>query len=189
MDGLINRLTPDQALEVLKRLMQKRGDIQDIATQEIESLLDTADVDEMVEVEDVAEDLFSMLECIEVEDLWGRSGGNSRGEYNSPEDMATEMVEEELEPYADQCEDYHKRDMLVSEKTYCMGVILGLYRFAEESETQFKEWSEDVPLYCGGDLLDKWRARCKDPLALKEMDGFLEQSCPKWAKDFARKND
>jgi hypothetical protein len=56
----------------------------------------------------------------------------------------------------------------------------------DESKSEFLKWAADVPLECTGFLLDEWRKRCEDPAARKEMDGFLAESCPKWAKYLIR---
>jgi len=72
------------------------------------------------------------LDSIDVRELWDRSGSHSDG-YTSPEDMAMEMVEEELDPFSDQIVRYHNLGLHEEEKLYCMGVLKGLYRFEKEA--------------------------------------------------------
>ena len=62
-------------------------------TYEAEKLLGPVDPDE------IAEDVFFALESIDVHELWDRSGSHSDG-YTSPEYMAMEMVEEEIDQFS-----------------------------------------------------------------------------------------
>ena len=61
-----------------------------------------------VDVDRICEDVFSVLDAIYVEDLWDRSGATSFG-YVTPEDMAIEMMEEELESLRSKAEKGGKR--------------------------------------------------------------------------------
>ena len=63
-----------------------------------------------------------------------------------------------------------------------MGVLQGIYRFDQESKTEFKEWAEDIPLERFGSLLDKWRKDRQSSNAITEMDEFIRDLCPNWAK-------
>jgi len=51
-----------------------------------------------VTVETTWNRLYQALDGIEVEDLWDRAGPSRYG-YTSPEDMAAEMIDEELNPF------------------------------------------------------------------------------------------
>ncbi len=174
MDELISKLTPEQALRVVYNLCEKGGDLRLAVLEEARNLLGGFDVEE------IAEEVFFALDSLDVEDLWDRSGPRRDG-YTAPEEAGFEMVEEELKSFSEQVIIYHELGMLSEEGTYCMGVILGFYRYEHESKSEFSKWAVDVPLECTGFLLDEWRKRCEDPSAGKEMDSFLAQSCPKWA--------
>ena len=109
----------------------KRSDVREIIVHEAERLLGSVDLDE------IAEDVFFALESIDVHELWDRSGSHSDG-YTSPEDMAMEMVEEELDSFSDQIVRYHNLGLHDEEKLYCMGVLKGLYRFEKEAKSEFE---------------------------------------------------
>ena len=86
-----------------------------------------------------------------------------------------ELVEEELQVFVDQVNRYHDLSMVVQERLYCMGIVLGAYRYVQESKS-------DVPIECAGGLLDTWRKRTPDTSSLGAMDDFIELRCPKWAQ-------
>ncbi len=174
MDDVIDKLTPQQALEILKRLSENEGEIREAVRAEAKSLLMAVDL------ENTADEVFFVLESIDVEDCWDRSGKSRHG-YTEPGEAAVELVEEELQPFYDQTARYHELGMLEQEMTYCMGVILGTYRYEHESKSEFRKWAEDIPIECAGDLLTTWRERNQNAVAAEAMDKFIRQRCPKWA--------
>jgi len=182
MDDVIKKLTTEQALEVVKRLSEKGGEIREAVLAEARNLL-TA-----VSVENTADEVFCVLDSIDVQDCWDRSGRSRHG-YTEPSEAAVELVEEELQPFYDQAKRYRELGMPQQEATYCMGVILGIYRYEHESKSEFREWCVDVPIECAGYLLDTWRERHQDKASAKAMDEFIRQRCPKWAKYLIRKRD
>jgi hypothetical protein len=175
MDDVIKKLTAEQALEVVNRLSEKGGKIREAVLAEARNLLTAVDLDE------TADEVFSVLDSIDVQDCWARSG-KSRYGYTEPSDAAVEIVEEELQPFYDQAKRYRELGMPEQETIYCMGVILGIYRYEHESKSEFREWCEDVPIECAGYLLDTWRKRNKGTAAARAMNEFIQSRCPKWAK-------
>ena len=175
MDELVGKLTAEQALEIVRRLSKKGGAIGKAIAAEAERLLSEINVDE------IAEDVFSTLDAIDIQDLWNRSG-RSRDGYADPAEGAAEIVEEELQPFFDQAERYHELGMSESEKLYCMGVILGIYRYEQESQTEFSEWCVDVPGESAYVLLEDWQKRSTSQSARQAMTDFIHQRCPKWSR-------
>ena len=175
MDDVIKKLTAEQALEVVKRLSEKGGEIGKAVLAEAKNLLMAVDLDE------TADAVFSVLESIDVQDCWARSG-KSRYGYTEPSEAAVEIVEEELQAFYDQAKRYRELGMAEQETIYCMGVILGIYRYEHESKSAFREWCEDVPIECAGYLLDTWRKRNRHKAPTHAMDDFIRSRCPKWAK-------
>jgi hypothetical protein len=182
MDDPIKRLTAEQALQVIKRLSEKGGKIGKAVLAEARNLLMAVDLDE------TADEVFSVLESIDVQDCWARSG-KSRYGYTEPSEAAVEIVEEELQPFYDQAKRYRELGMAEQETIYCMGVILGIYRYEHESKSAFREWCEDVPIECAGYLLDTWRKRNRGTAAAQAMKEFIQRRCPKWAKYLIPKRD
>ena len=174
-DNLLDKISAEEALEILRHLTKKEPGIAQKIKEEAERLL------KKIDVEEICEDVYLGLDGIEVEELWDRSGTSRHG-YSSPEEMAVEMMEEELEPYNNQVTKYLELDMIKEARIYCMGVLKGIYKYAQESKSEFKDWAVDVPGECFGYLLDEWKKKTKNKKDLNEMTTFLKKKCSNWAK-------
>ena len=179
---ILKQLTPEQGLKIVRRLYDRNVDVRQAVMEEANSVLEDVDCDE------TADEVFFVLDSINVEDLWDNSGARRDG-YISPDEAATEMIEDELKPFIDQIQSYHQLRMFPQEQTYCMGVLQGIYCFDQESKSQFKDWAVDIPIECFGYLLDEWRKNCQNATATTEMDEFIRNSCPNWAKYIFRDDD
>ena len=175
LNDVIDKLTPYQALAVVRRLALRGGEIREAVLAEAMTVLDEVDVDE------IADAVFDALGLLAVEECWDRSG-SSRDGYTSPDEAAAEMIDEELEPYLDQAERYHQLGMFEQERAQCQGVILGLYRYERLSKSEFRGWCEDIPGDCALSLVFAWRERNQDAAASGEMRAFIRQHCPQWDK-------
>jgi hypothetical protein len=175
LKDILANITSDQAVHILKVLWEKRSDVREIIVSEAEKLLGPVGPDE------IAEDLFFALESIDVHELWDRSGSHSDG-YSSPEDMAMEMVEEEIDPFSDQITRYHNLRLHEEEKLYCMGVLKGLYRFDKEAKSEFRDWASDVAGECFDFVLKNWQKQKGNERFTGEMGEFIKVTCPKWAR-------
>jgi hypothetical protein len=80
----------------------------------------------------------------------------------------------------DQAKRYHDIGSLEQEAVYCMGVLLGLYRYERESKSEFRQCAEDIPGDVGGYLLDEWRKRNPDRARVNAMHEFIRTRCPEW---------
>jgi hypothetical protein len=177
MDDVLRQLTPEQALHVIRRLYEKDARTRQVVLATARSVLEAVDLNE------TAEEVFFLLDSISVEHLWDRSGPK-RGGYTSPDQAAVDIIEEKLESFFDQVRKYRQLGMFPQEKTYCMGILLGIYRFDQESRSEFRHWAVDVPVECFGYLLNEWRKGCQNADPRNEMDEFVKNSCPKWAEYF-----
>lgn len=128
-----------------------------------------------VDIEEICEVAYSDLDMLNVEDLWDRFGAHRDG-YTSPEEMAVEMMEGGLETHHDEVAKYFELDMPKESKLYCIGVLKGIYKYEQESKSEFKGWAVDVAMECYGFLLDEWRRKSKS------KDDLLKKECSKWAK-------
>ena len=174
MDDVISKLTAEQALKIIERLSRKGSQIRKAVLIEALNVLTEIDLDE------TADEVFAVLDSIDVQDCWDRSG-SSRDGYTSPDEAAAEIIEEELQPFFEQVERYHEMGLPEQEATFCKGVIFGIYRYERESKSEFRGWSVDIPAECGGFLLDKWRERNreKDSInAMHELSGSVVRSGP-----------
>jgi len=77
MNDVIRKLTAAQALEVVKRLSEKGGEIREAVLTEAKNVLVEINLDE------TADEVFFALDSIDVQDCWDRSG-SSRNGYTHP---------------------------------------------------------------------------------------------------------
>jgi hypothetical protein len=175
MNDVTGKITAEQALLILERLCRKGGGIRDAIVAEAVSLLSDFTVDE------VANEVFDALDLIDIQDCWDRAGAAYDGTTTSPQEAAVDVIEEEVQPFFDQVERYHDLGMIEQEATYCMGVLLGIYRFQQESEAEIKRLAADLPAEYAGNLLDSWWKRNPDKAGVEAMKGFVREQCPKWA--------
>jgi hypothetical protein len=68
------------------------------------------------------------------------------------------------------------------ELAFCMGVLLGIYRYPKESSSEFREWSVDVPAECAGLLMEQWRERQNGEADVGAMEAFIRARCPEWTR-------
>lgn len=174
MTDLLNEITPDDALNIIQELSDDpvlRERILKVACR----LLKNIDVDE------VATDVFNSLDDIDVQELWDRAGPSRHG-YSSTEEMAVEMVDEELEVHTNKLNQYLKSGLFEEATLYCKGVLKGLYTYEFESNSEFKDWAQDVPVECFGYLLGVWKKSISSVVLLGDMELFLKEECANWAK-------
>ncbi len=168
-------ITPDDAFEILHTLAKEDANIaKRIEQLAMEYLSD-------VQVDEVAGNVYSALDALEVEDLWDSSGSTWDG-YVDPAERSWEMVEEALEPFWDELEKYQKLSLTTEAKFHCMGILQGIHQFEKESNSEFKDWAVDAPGEYFGTTLEKWRDGCESQEELTEMEEFIQAECPKWAK-------
>jgi hypothetical protein len=179
MDDLIGKLTAEQAQRILMRLSDREGPIREAVLAEARVVL------KQIDLEEVACEAFDALDSIDVHDCWDRAGSSREG-YTSPEDAAVELLEEALQPFVNQVGRYCDLGLSKEETVQCMGTILGLYRYEQESRSEFREWSVDIPVECAGDLLAQWRKRRRDSASSTAMDEFIQDRCPNWAGSLLR---
>ena len=174
MNDVTGKITSEQALLIVERLCRKGGDVRDAIVAEAMNLLSEFSLD------GTADEVFDALDLIDIQDCWDLAG-NHRDGYTSPEEAAVDIIEDELQPFFDQVERYHDLRLIPQEATYCMGVLLGIYRFEQESDAEIKGLAADLPAEYAGTLLDDWRKRNPDKAGVAEMEAFVRERCPKWA--------
>ena len=175
MKSVIDKIKPEEALEVLRSLADSDPHLKEKISHIAEDMISNVDIN------DVCNDVYFQLDGIDVNDLWSRSGSTAGG-YCPPEEMAVEMVEEELEPYTEDVNRLLDLKKTAEAKRYCMGVLKGIYKYAHKSKSEFKNWADDIPEECFGYLLEKWTKRSKNKSDIEDMNNFLEKDCKNWAK-------
>jgi hypothetical protein len=173
-DDIFNKITPDEALKILRRLTKTDIDLKTKVVELAEELFRDVDIDQ------IGEDVFDALDGIDVHELWDRAGPSIDG-YTSPEDMSVEMFEEALEPFVQEMERLSDLKMLQEAKIYCMGILKGIFQYEENSDSEFKDWASDVPGETFGHILRQWgkNSSKKDK---QEMKDFIKNEFPTWSE-------
>lgn len=171
--SLLNEISGEEALVVLRALAQQDRRL----AETIEQLID--DIISEVKAEDIAQEVFCSLEQIEVQELWDRSGSTRYG-YMDPDEMAWTMFEEALESFVEQLRKYLRLSMFPQAKRCCLGVILGIYQYARESKAEFRDWTGDAPEQFALTIFDEWEQGQQSPEDIAEVRGRLQASCLQW---------
>jgi DNA phosphorothioation-dependent restriction protein DptG len=175
MNNLLDKISPNEALEIL-RLLTKTD------TQIKKKIIDIAEnMIKDIEYDSICDDVFWALDGIDVHELWDSSGSTVDG-YISTDQMAVEMIEEELEPFQQEVFRLIELGLSQEAKLYCMGVLKGIYMYEHDSKSEFKDWATDIPGECFHYLLYEWEKRSKKKSDIKEMNEFLMNECDAWMK-------
>jgi hypothetical protein len=163
----------DDALAILRVLAQEDEAI----AKMLENPLTESTRD--INVDEIAEQVYGDLEFLKVEEVWERSGATRYG-YIDPNEAASEMLEEALKPFLEVLKKYQALSLPHEAKYYCMGILKGIYRFAKESKSQFKDWAGDAPRGNFSMILGNWQKDWDNPDNLREMEEFIKKSCLDW---------
>jgi hypothetical protein len=174
LDTILQALRGDDALVILRRLADRDPQW----ARAIETM--AKDLLSAVDPGDVAAEVLAELEWLRVEDLWDRAGPQRDG-YSDPGEVAAEMIDEALEPYAEEIERLISLGVQVQADRFFRGVLCGLYDFGTAPATPFREEAADtVEERFGAELLN-WRKRLPDRATRPRLDSFLAEFCPRWA--------
>src|SRR3989338_6053391 len=167
IEKILENIGVGDALNILKTLAKENKDIADQIEDITKNSLKDIDIDEL------AEEVYSDLSYIDVEELWNRSGRTKDG-YVEPIEMADEMIEESLRPHFEEMCKYKKLLMHKEAKYYCMGILKGVYRFEDESPSEFSEWATDTFSNFSYTILERWKEICKNQKDIKELKEFIK---------------
>ncbi len=149
IERLLDEITPDDAFAILNTLAYESSEM-------AEKIMDIAiDLLSEINYKEVASEVFSVLNDIEVEDVWNRSGKTREG-YIDPGEMAYIIFEERLEMFCSEIEKYQALSMWEEASQYCKGVLEGIYRFESMSNSEFLDWGVDVPLEYAWELTENF---------------------------------
>ena len=128
---------------------------------------------EDVESEKIAESLADDLSSPEIEDVWETSGRTRYG-YIEPCERAYEILEEILYDYNKEMNTYLKRGMTDQSREYCAGIVLGIKRFCEESDSGLLD---EVPdFYEEADSIrENWEEKVADEKQIQLLAEFLKE--------------
>jgi hypothetical protein len=166
---LLDTLDDSRARMVLSMLIRDDPSITHQIEEYARNLLDSIDY------EKVAESLYSELNALEIEDVWDSSGKQRDGSYIDTGERAYEMVEEILEPYTDEISAYLERGMPDASREYCMGVILGLWRFDKDSGSDLLDELPDSFRDFIEMIKDDWEKEVKNPEQIALLSEWMEE--------------
>ena len=174
LDKILQALRGDDALVILRKLADRDPEWARVIETMAKDLLGAVDAG------DVAAEVLAELESLSVEDVWDRAGPRRDG-YSDPGEVAAEMIDKALEPYAGEIEHLIGLGMQVQADDLFRGILRGLYDFGTAPATPFRDEAADaVEDQFGADLLN-WRKRLPSHATRPRLDAFLAQFCPKWA--------
>jgi hypothetical protein len=165
----IDSLSYSGAVSILKALCKDEG-----IAEKIEKLTDFEL--RSIRSEDVAQDIYDTLNCIDVFTLWEQSGETYHG-YVEPTEMAYDMVTEAIEPYLQKMSEYAGLEMWEEEKICCCGIIKGLLTYDCEGTNEFHDWCTDDMTNIASDQIYEWKERksAEDAVELQAIyDSFFE---------------
>ena len=166
--NILGTLDGGDALRILKAL---HGESAALASKIERLALDRL---RRVDREDVAALVYLGLDALDVHVAWERAGRSYDG-YKEPEEAIMEMMEATLEPYQ---KDMRKRQINAlwdAAMDYCLGILLGIRHFEEESATEFRSWAGDVPGEMFTRVLAEFRKGQLDKPSREKFDAYLDE--------------
>lgn len=179
-EKILNDISSKYAYEILTRLANEDANISErIKELALEYLVE-------VDPDDIAENVFYDLDHLQVEDVWDNSGGTRHG-YVDPNELASEMFEEAIDPYVEEMRTCLTLLRYEEAALHCQGILKGIYKFEKEATTEFKDWATDDPHTYFIQVFDEWKKGNKNPEHLEEIQTFMKTNIHKWYTDIMRK--
>ena len=150
MKSFIGSLKDSEIIQVMNRLLERSPGLPEKAYGIAVAITDG--VDESA----IMDDVYHALNALDVDDLYSRSGRTRYG-YAEPHEVSWEMFEEAITPFIDEMKKCQKRNQPGAAKTHCIGIIKGLWRFDEDSCSDFKDWVQDAPYEFVSTAFDEWK--------------------------------
>jgi hypothetical protein len=129
----IQSLNADETSKILQTLLEENPDL--LKKIYNSALRVVGDINE----DAIIDEVYHELNALDVETLYSRSGKTRYG-YNDPHEAAWEMFEETLYPFINEMGKNQQRILPDVAKTYCIGIIKGLWKYEEKSFFDFKDW-------------------------------------------------
>jgi hypothetical protein len=171
-------LTAAEKATVLDELLSIRPDLRELVEAHASRLLSSED---RFAVADAVEDV---LLSRDFTDLGGRAGYQPSRGYVHPVEAATEILDEELEPFRHDLERRATLGMTTAAVELATGILLGLYQCRYAGSELLLEHSPDYPSERAADVVDQCRklgvalpvAELLD--ALPEWSAIVERHAP-----------
>jgi len=138
------------------------------------------------DAEAIAHEVLEALEWLEVEEVWDRAGPKRDG-YVDTSEAADEMIAEALEPFLADMARYNDLGMAEASIFTCLGILSGLYRFENESDSEFKNWAPDLSGEYASVALEEWKKGRPPEAAMRKLRALIADNLPRWAASLVQK--
>jgi hypothetical protein len=134
-----------------------------------------------VSIEEVANLVFSSLNSVPIEDCWEQAGKTRWGSYRDVDDVAYDIANDIMRLFAKEISRFGKLGGKKLERLYLQGVILGLYLYQTEVNSDFSICIEEFPRNAAESLIHKWLDLHKEEhQEIENLHIFLSTTCPEW---------
>ena len=135
---LLEHLKPEEAAEVLRRMLKVRPDLANEAERIANALLTE------VNFEDIALEVEDAVTGVDIDDVYARAGKHEWG-YVEPGEAAIDILESAVEPFIADIQRQIDLGLEAEALETCKGLALGLYRFEQESDDEVLQWAPEFP--------------------------------------------
>ncbi len=183
--GLLERLSPEEAVAVLHQLLNKHPDLRSEAEQLATKLVSSCSI------EDIAQDVCYRITAIDLDDLNGRAGAHSWG-YVGPDQAAQDLLEEALEDLVDDMKRRAELGLVPAAEVICVGIVQGLYQARDTQSDGALSWVPDFPGEEADYVVGEFLRACPPATrkaAQKSLMESLAKRAPRWAEDLKRAAD
>jgi hypothetical protein len=147
-EKLLDNLKYEMAISILKKLYADK-EVRRKLISLAEAALQKIDADE------IANDVFSELNMLDVDDLY-RDSGKTRYGYVEPSELAHTMAEDAVEPFVSDIAKYRDLGMKGEEMETCRGLLRGLMKYENNGSNELKDWIPDSIMEIAKSILDEY---------------------------------
>ena len=119
--GLLDRLSSEEAVTVLRHLLDQHPELRSEAEQFAARLVSSSSIEE------IAEGVHGRITSIDLDDLNGRAGAHSWG-YVEPSQAAIDLLEEAVEDLVEDMKRRVELGLVAAAEVVCAGIVEGLYQ-------------------------------------------------------------
>ncbi len=170
----LETLTPEQIILVLTQLLQTNPEIKIAFDELAQSFLIS------ITSAEIAEEIYSSLDEIDMEDVLNRSGRQSDGYYKYPDEILGDDIEEILDPFVRRITNYIHQNLPQQANALCKGVLKGLYDFEKLSGSELlNELVDDLESIAQAEIIPLWKkiSYIEDS---KSIDNFIHKELQDW---------
>ncbi len=167
-------LTPEQVTLVLAQLVQSNPQIKIEFEILAKNLLESIDIDE------IANEIYSSLEEIEMEEVWHRTGNQYDRDYKDPYDIIVDDIEDILDPFVRRISSFIQQNLPYQANALCKGVLKGLHDFEKSSGSEIlNELGDGLEFIAQNEILDLWD-KVDEIEDSDSIDNFISKNLSDW---------